>query len=231
MKRKAKHIGGIILIAIGLLFACYSVSHIRYIMLFLLALTYVINCIFHGWIRQWMVRGIVVCVFFFMLLFWWNETIPFYQLYGETCRLVATQSNYYNPVSGYYLSDNLLFTLIRDREVILSGGSEWCQKYFIALADEVSINSKIPHAQVAIYKTGNSDSFYHIGGMTFMANSDLFDQNIYLLLKEKRDLTRPEMNPQLYVNTAGLESGTVLILTDQNMNFYIMSYEVYLNAK
>ena len=73
--------------------------------------------------RALFIEGIFI--FICMIGFYGICMVPYYRLYGETSRLVATQSNYYNPVSGYYLADNLIYTLVKDKEIVLSENAVW----------------------------------------------------------------------------------------------------------
>ena len=87
--------------------------------------------------RALFIEGIFILIC--MIGFYGICMVPYYRLYGETSRLVATQSNYYNPVSGYYLADNLIYTLVKDKEIVLSENAVWCKKYFEALNSMVRI--------------------------------------------------------------------------------------------
>lgn len=176
--------------------------------------------------RALFIEGIFILIC--MIGFYGICMLPYFRLYGETSHLVATQSNYYNPVSEYYLADNLIYTLVNDKEIVLSENAVWCKKYFEAINSKVRIEAFQPKNKLK----QSLDDFIHVGGMTLAANDDLFEKDIATILRNKSNLEQYTNYPQLYIETIGLEKATqIYIFSDKDYNLYFMPYEVYLNVK
>lgn len=220
-------------IVIGILIAVYGeIKCISCAGVILVVLTWlVVEFVRDDKIRRKILLVEGVMLFASMLGYYVISVIPFYQLYGETSHLVATQSNYYNPVSEYYLADNLIYTLVKDRKIVLSENAVWCQKYFEAINNAVCVeNDQI--GQTGNNAMQNMNDFINVGGMTLTVNSDLFEEKTLNVLNRKCSLEQYTNYPQLYIEPIELEKTTDLyIFSDKDYNLYFMSYEVYLNEK
>lgn len=231
MEKDIAKIWGLLIVCLSMVLLYFSEFKYAYFIVGILIFNYIVLSVLK---KKEIKKKILFVTNLFVIImnicFFCFKMIPYYQLTGETGKLMATQSNYYNPLNGYYLSDNIFYTLVKNRNVIISQNGKWCEKYFQALAKKVTINEQIKGYE-NFSKQNNEIQFINVGGMTLVCNSNLFDEMTLEILKTKSNLANYEGYPQLFINTVGMESGDILVMTDSNYNIYIMSYEGYLNEK
>ena len=220
----------LLVILVGILIAAYGEKrHVSYAGFLLVLLTWlIVQFVWDDKIRKKILLFEGILIFISMLAFYGINVIPFYSLYGETSRLIATQSNYYNPVSEYYLADNLIYTIIKDRDVMLATNAVWCKKYFEAISGKVFVETDNFEKKPDL----NMEGFFNVGGMTLVINDDLFEKEIFNILRNKSNLEQYTNYPQLYISPTEINKTTqIYIFSDKDYNLYFMSYEVYLNAE